>query len=177
MTGCKERAGRKLGRLSGPWVNHKVALIQWMSFLTSGDLTHSQQSLALRNQQLHLSMHCREGTLCPFHDLHLSVLFELETDFKDLEEWFWCKIPQMTLGLSFRHNSCVCFCFHQAVEILLLACSNSKAESFPLGLRTCWLDNKKVNPRFGCILYVPSLALSFHSAILKDLELVRIYKY
>lgn len=112
-----------------------------MSFLTSDDFTHSQQPLALGNQQLHLSMHGREGTPCPSCDLHLSMLFELETDFKDLEKR--CKIPQMTLSPSFSRNSCVCFCFHQAVEILLLACSNSKAESFPLWLRTCWLDSKK----------------------------------
>lgn len=123
-----------------------------------------------------------EKELCPSRGLHLSMLFELETNFKDLGERFWCKIPQLrtsserTLSLSFSHNSCVCFCFHQAVEFLLLACSNSKAESFPLWLRTCWLDCIKVNPRFGCILHVSSLALSFHSAILKGLELVRIYK-
>lgn len=135
-----------------------------MSFLTSGDLTHSWQCLALRNQQLHLPLHV-EKELCASSDLHLSVLCELETDFKDLGEWFWSKIPQLTtstettLSLSFSHNSCVCFCFHQAVEILLLACSNSKAGSFQLWLRTCCLDSKKVNPRFGCILHVHSLAL------------------
>lgn len=41
VTSPRERSGKKLGRLSGPWVDLKVALIQWMSFLTNGDLTLS----------------------------------------------------------------------------------------------------------------------------------------
>lgn len=100
-----------------------------------------------------------------------------------------CKIPQsrtstgmtLCLSLSFSHNSffCVFICvfFHQEVKSLVLACSKSNAESFPLQLRTGWSDSTKVNPRFCCTLFVPSLiTLSFHSAFVTDSGLVRPYK-
>lgn len=69
------------------------------------------------------------------------------------------------------------FFFHQEVKSLVLACSKSNAESFPLQLRTGWSDSTKVNPRFCCTLFVPSLImLSFHLAFVADSGLVRPYK-